>query len=124
MKKTASIFFVVISLVLSGCATSWHAKSNPADEARAQISKGSYGLMGLADFSNKDFWIPGVAGHKKDHNRYDVTWHGISGPNDPYIQLAEPYMTEFNRIMLESRKGLTLDLYGRSDKSKDYHPPR
>lgn len=122
MQKTASLCFLVISFLLSGCGTSWYAKREPAAEARDQISKGNYQLMGLADFSNKDFWIPGVAGHQRDHDRYDVTWHGISGPNDPYIQMAEPYMKEFNHLILESRKGQKLDIYGRNSSNKNHTP--
>jgi hypothetical protein len=123
MKMKPLSCILAILIFLSGCASSWYAKPEPAEEARDQISKCNYGLMGLADFSNKDFWIPGVAGHKRDHKRYDVTWHGISGLNDPYIRLAEPYMIEFNRMILESRKGQILDSYGRGPENKDYIPP-
>jgi hypothetical protein len=121
MHKTISLCLIALSL--SGCGTSWHAKSDPVEEARTQISKGNFELMGLADFSKEDFWIPGVAGHKKDHKRTDVTWHGVSGQNDPYIQSAEPYMKQFNRIILESRNGQKIDFYGHSPKNKDYISP-
>jgi hypothetical protein len=123
MHKTTSLCLLVVALLLSGCGTSRHAKPDPSEEARDQISKGNFRLMGLADYSKEDFWIPGVAGHRKDHKRYDVTWHGISGLNDPYIQRAELYMTRFNHIILDSRKGLSLDFYGHSSKNENYISP-
>lgn len=127
MLKLASLSLLVVSLLLAGCGgcggSSWYANADPVEEARIQTSKGNFGLMGLAVFEKEDFWIPGVVGHKNgDPPRRDVTWHGVSGQNDPYFQYAQPYMKQFNRIILESRKGQTIDSYGLSAKNKDFHP--
>lgn len=95
-------------------------KSDPAPQVRARAAKGEYRLLGLAIYAKKDYWIPGVAGHKADHRRYDVTWQGMGGGYEKHIPLAESYMARFNVMMLQERKGVPLDVYARGPRHKDY----
>ncbi|MCW1925902.1 hypothetical protein OKA05_25305 [Luteolibacter arcticus] len=95
-------------------------ESDPAPQVRARIAKGEYRLLGLAIYAKKDYWIPGVAGHKKEHGRYDVTWQGVGGDYEKHIPLAESYMARFNGMMLKERKGVPLDVYARGPQHEDY----
>ena len=98
-------------------------ESDPKLEVEARVAKGHYQLLGLAIYDQKDYWIPGVAGHKSKHDRYDVTWHGVGGRYEHRVSVAESYMEEFNRLMLIERQGIPLDVYARGPKSKDYIDP-
>ena len=93
-------------------------ESKPKGEVGARIAQGDYSLLGLERGRDPDCWIPGVAGHKHDQGRNDVTYIGIGGRYEKYIQKAEIYMTEFNELMLEARKDVTLDVYGHSNAHK------
>ena len=122
-RQFLKIYLLLFGLLLASCSSYRTPESNPTDEARYQISKEHYGLLGLAVFSERDYWIPGYAGHKEDHNIYGVNWHGVSGLDDPYIEHAEPYMKTFNQLILKASKGIVLDVYRRGPNHKDYiHP--
>ncbi|MCW1885706.1 hypothetical protein OKA04_13280 [Luteolibacter flavescens] len=98
-------------------------ESDPAPQVRARVAKGEYRLLGLAIYDTKDYWIPGVAGHAKEHDRYDVTWQGMGGSYGKHIPLAESYMARFNAMMLKERKGVPLDIYARGPQHEDYAGP-
>ncbi|MEK7949069.1 hypothetical protein [Luteolibacter soli] len=97
-------------------------ESDPAPQVRTRVAQGEYRLLGLAIYDRKDYWIPGVTrrGTKAKYDDYDVTWQGMGGRNEKHIPLAESYMSRFNAMMLEERKGVPLDLYGRGPRHDDY----
>lgn len=138
-----SVIAVASSIFLAGCGNPLHSaaqvpglkqvsdsmnerafvkwmESDPAPQVRARVAKGEYRLLGLAIYDKKDYWIPGVAGHKADHHRYDVTWQGMGGGNEKHIPLAESYMARFNVMMLKERTGVPLDVYARGPRHEDY----
>lgn len=99
-------------------------ESDPKPEVQARVAKGEYRLLGLAIYEKRDYWIPGVAGHKANHVRYGVTWKGMGGGYEKHIPIAEKYMAEFNRLMLLERRGVQLDIYSRGPQHKDYSGPK
>jgi hypothetical protein len=141
--RSMTLITATSSMLLAGCANPLHSaaqipelkqasdsmnerafvkwmESDPAPQVRARVAKGEYELLGLAIYARKDYWIPGVAGHKADHHRYDVTWQGMGGGYEKHIPLAEAYMASFNEMMLKERKGVPLDVYARGPKHREY----
>jgi len=98
-------------------------ESDPKSEVQARVAQGEYRLLGLARDDQDDYWIPGVAGHKSDHGRFDVIWQGMGGGYEKHIPTAEKYMAEFNRSMLSERRGVALDVYARGPQNTDYSGP-
>lgn len=98
-------------------------ESDPIDEVKVRVKNGHYKLLGVAHYADRERWIPGVSGPKKDHVRTDVTWQGMGGYKAQYIEITEDYMSKFNQAMLLERKGVVLDVYARGPRSRDYLKP-
>jgi len=87
--------------------------SDPRVEVAARTKRGVYSFLGIANHGAPCYWIPGIADKTNNPPRCDAEYHGI-GVVDSAGEAAEEYMSKFNLLMLDARKGITIDIYGHS----------
>lgn len=98
--------------------------SEPAPEVKARVASGNYRLLGLDLHNEEDHRLPGVSRRERDLRHYETTLLGMDASRMKYLPIAERYVAEFNRLMLEARRGVTLDVYGHSPANEYHIPPK